>query len=103
MAVEAIYQTTQGVAKAQGDGKVDKNRYRIRNITFSKALVLEESEKECKVMLTLAPRPRVKDSWHEFKISSLIDGVWHENSHGLIRLEKDTEQSKYSAVGRLKI
>lgn len=88
MAIEAAYQTTFANALSQGKTVPDNYRYRLRNVKFPKALVLEEG-KESRVMLTFAPVPGSKDSWYEFKVSSLNDGSWSEHSYGLVCLERD--------------
>jgi Polyketide synthase dehydratase len=92
MAVEALYQTSQSIDLTKGN-QAGKYRYRLLNVRFSKALVLEENA-QCKTMLTLAPCPGSNNPWHEFKISSLTEDVWTEHSRGMIRLEKDVEEGK---------
>jgi acyl transferase domain-containing protein len=92
MAVEALYQTSQSIDLTKGN-QAGKYRYRLLNVRFSKALVLEENA-QCKTMLTLAPCPGLNNPWHEFKISSLTEDVWTEHSRGMIRLEKDVEEGK---------
>ena len=86
MAMEAIYQTSHGIAINQGSKMIGKSCYQLRDVVFPKALVLEDG-KEHKIMLTLTPRSGFKDSWHEFKISSLTEALWSEHSSGLIRLK----------------
>ena len=90
MAVEAIYQSSEARSQLEGKSPIENPQYRLRNVTFDKALVLEEGE-DHKIMLTLAPVPGGRNDWHEFVISSLNDSVWQENSRGLARIEEEIE------------
>ncbi len=92
MAVEALYQARMGVHLTEGTVLADKPRYKLRNVTFPKALVLQENGDGHKIMLSLAACPGTKDSWHEFKIFSLNDKIWSEHSRGLICAEEDFAQ-----------
>lgn len=84
MAVEAIYQSRQSLAFIEPDIFYDKYRYKLRNVTFPKALVLEENVSH-KVMLTLGEH---RDSWYEFKITSSTE-TFAEHCHGYISIEID--------------
>lgn len=86
MAIEALYQCRQNTNPIEEVTSADKLRYRLRNINFDKALVLEESN-EAKIMLTLAAHPGTSDSWHNFKVSSSRDDIISDHCHGMIRLE----------------
>ena len=90
MAVEAIYQSNEALTQLEGKTRIEHPRYRLRNVTFDKALVLEENEEQ-KIMLTLTPVPGGNSDWHEFVVSSLIDVAWKENSRGLVRVEENIE------------
>ncbi len=92
MAVEALYQSRVGIHLTEGSVLAEKHRYRLRNIRFPRALSLEETGDGHKIMLSLAASPGTKDSWHEFKISSLNGNEWSEHCSGLICAEEDTEQ-----------
>ena len=94
MAVEAIYQSSKSLAFSNWKDQADGTRFRLRDITFAKALVLQDGGIEHRIMLTLTPRPGAKAAWHEFKISSLTDDVWTEHCHGLVSLEEDTKDGK---------
>ena len=97
MAVEALYQTGMSLGRIAATSKVFNVSYRLRDISFSRAMVLEE-EIDRKIFLSLTPCTGPKDSWHEFKISSLMDEVWTEHCRGLIRLlegEGEGEQKHY--------
>ncbi|KAL8923196.1 MAG: hypothetical protein Q9208_004759 [Pyrenodesmia sp. 3 TL-2023] len=85
MASEAMYQKQQSV---DPDADVTSSKdfcYRMRNIRFEKALVLEEG-KEVVIMLSLNQQAGNKD-WVEFRISSQTDDVHVEHCSGLIRLQ----------------
>lgn len=86
MAIEALYQHSQSTNAIEGVTSVDKLRYRLRNINFDKALVLDENN-EAKIMLTLVAHPGTKGSWYHFKVSSSRDEITSDHCHGLIRLE----------------
>ena len=87
MAIEAMFQSSQSTNPNEGVSSLDQLRYRLRNVKFDRALVLEEN-RPAKVMLTLTPHSGVKDSWFDFKVSSLREEVRSEHCYGLIRLEK---------------
>ena len=53
MAIEAMSQSSQALSTLEGEVKIEKARYRLRDVTFHKALVLEESDDGRKVMLSL--------------------------------------------------
>ncbi|RDL42230.1 Acyl transferase hydrolase [Venustampulla echinocandica] len=88
MAIEGLHQCRQMTSQDEVDGPLaaDQRRYRLRNIKFDKALVLEENE-DAKIFLTLSAHPGTKDSWYDFKVSSSRDGVRSDHCLGLIRLE----------------
>ncbi|KAL8895775.1 MAG: hypothetical protein Q9192_003453 [Flavoplaca navasiana] len=90
MAVEAVHQSHQALVELEGKTAIVHPRYRLRNVTFDKALVLENGE-EHKIMLTLTPVPGGRSDWHEFVVSSLIEDSWKESSRGLVRVEEELE------------
>lgn len=94
MAVEGLYQSRLAIHMINDTPVPNKHRYRLRNCTFAKALVLEENGEGRKIMLTINPCPGVKDSWHEWKVSSLIGDAWTEHSRGFITMEEDTKEGK---------
>ncbi|KAJ5753205.1 Acyl transferase/acyl hydrolase/lysophospholipase [Penicillium odoratum] len=61
MAIEAIYQCTQMTLPVEGVTRAGQIRYRLRNIRFDKALILEEGV-PAKLTITLSPHPRTKNS-----------------------------------------
>ncbi|KAI9676001.1 MAG: Type I Iterative PKS [Caeruleum heppii] len=91
MGIEAMYQSSQALSAFEGKTGIEKPRYRLRDVTFPKALVLEEGKKH-QVMLTLNPRSGTKNSWHEYKVFSLTEQTWNEHSRGLVRIEECTEE-----------
>ena len=74
MAVEAIYQSNEAPSHLEGKKPIESPQYRLRTVTFDKALVLKEGE-DHEIMLTLAPVPGGRNNWHEFVFSSLNDSV----------------------------
>ncbi|KAM4059510.1 KR domain-containing protein [Hirsutella rhossiliensis] len=83
MAVEALYQKSRSTAP---DNVVITRPndlcYRLRDVRFEKALVLEEG-KNAVIVLSLAQQK----GWHEFRIASSTDDVHTEHCSGRIRLE----------------
>lgn len=89
--VEALYQARQAVDFIEPSLLNEKYRYRLRNCTFPKALVLQEKGAGQKILVTLASQ---QDSWYEFKISSLTsEDTWIEHSRGFICQEEDPKQT----------
>lgn len=86
MAIEALYQCVQMTRPAEGITSANQLRYRLRNVKFEKALVLEEHN-PVKVTLTLSPHPKTKDSWYDFRVISHREGHQSDHCHGLIRVE----------------
>lgn len=86
MAVEALYQMEQAINRDESVSSSNDLCYRLRNIRFDKALVLEEG-KEAAIMLSLARQPGNID-WNEFRISSSLDDVIVEHCSGQIRLQE---------------
>ncbi|RFU25348.1 hypothetical protein B7463_g10989, partial [Scytalidium lignicola] len=86
MAVEAIYQTA--FMTTWKEEVPDRFRYRLRDVKFSRAIVIEE-DAEKRIMLTLTPVSGSTRSWYEFKIYSLREETWTEHCTGLIRVETD--------------
>lgn len=95
MAVEAMAQLTHAQHNLEGKPLPKPPCYRVRNATFSRALVLQEREKQT-ITITLGARAGSRDSWYEFKIHSLVNGSWLEHSRGLVRVEQDLQISQHS-------
>ena len=92
MAIEAIFQKTEALTMLEGATNIEKPRYRLRNILFNNALVLNDGE-SAKINLSLSAHPGVGE-WHEFKVSSLAGSTWTEHCRGLVRTEEDEQQGK---------
>ncbi|KAI1361343.1 putative polyketide synthase [Xylaria arbuscula] len=88
MAVEAMMQTS--AALTGEDHQLEQQQVRLRNVTFDRALVLEEG-KEARIMLTMAPLTAKKDGWYSWIVRSLIVGSWVDHCRGQVRMEKDVE------------
>ena len=90
MAIEAIRQILHtrhvtGVA----------SKYVMRNVSFSKALIIPETPGKIEIHFTLRSTQSSSDrsfsGWEEFRVSSASqDGVWKEHSRGLIAVEFET-------------
>ncbi|KAL2881421.1 hypothetical protein SGCOL_002986 [Colletotrichum sp. CLE4] len=84
MALEAAYQTA--MVTEWKETAPTKYRYRLRDVKFSRAMVLER-DVESRFTLSLTPVPGTTRSWYEFRVSSQRDSMWTEHSTGLIRIE----------------
>ena len=96
MAVEAMAQLTHALHDLEEKPMPKVPCYRVRNATFSRALVLQEREKQT-VMMTLGARAGSKDSWYEFKIHSVVNGNLLEHSRGFVRVEEDPQKGQGSS------
>ena len=87
MVIEALYQKAITTSLISADTEREEVCYIFRDMTFSRAMVLDEST-ENKILLSLSPCTSAKDSWHNFTISSLIDDTWYEHCRGRGSLKK---------------
>ncbi|KAJ5321623.1 polyketide synthase [Penicillium brevicompactum] len=85
MAVEAMWQKKNATDPDEAVTSPNQLAYRLRNVRFDKALVLED-DKDAEVLLWLTEQQGSKD-WHDFRISSVNEGNLVEHSSGLIRLQ----------------
>ncbi|KAI0883761.1 reducing type I polyketide synthase [Annulohypoxylon maeteangense] len=90
MAIEAIYQATYMTTWMKEEPKT--YRYRLRDIKYPRALVLEESE-DAMIMLSLTAVPG-SSIWHKFNISSLKNDSWNDHASGFICIETDFLESR---------
>lgn len=93
MAVEAIFQHHKALYYLEEANYVEMPRYRFRDVTFDKALVLEDGKAQ-RIMCTLNHFAK-DDVWHEYVVSSLRESRWSRNSRGLIRIEEQDKSSKF--------
>lgn len=93
MAIEAINQSYHALKNPERDTSAEKLSYRLRNVRFDKALVLED-DVDTKMMLNLAPHLGSKETWYDYKIVSSNEGSWTEHSSGMIRLEILSNEGK---------
>jgi hypothetical protein len=68
---------------------VSQGSYRLRNVRFHRALVVEEDVQH-QLYLFLNPAQGQRDTWFHFKISILRDDAWTEHCTGLVRLDSTT-------------
>ncbi|KAF2177304.1 ketoacyl-synt-domain-containing protein [Zopfia rhizophila CBS 207.26] len=90
MAIEAMMQTDAVLRTQTGEDLKHKQQIRLRNVSFDRALVLEEG-KETRIMLTLTPFAGQKDSWYSWVVRSLVEGSWIDHCKGQVRIEKDVK------------
>ncbi|KAF5878019.1 putative polyketide synthase protein [Botrytis fragariae] len=94
MSMEAVYQTTFMTTWKQE--VPSRFRYRLRDVRFSRAIVLEE-DSDARIMLSLTPVPGSTRSWFEYKVYSLREDIWTEHGTGLIRIETDYKEKSAPA------
>ncbi|KAL9074543.1 MAG: hypothetical protein Q9157_004338 [Trypethelium eluteriae] len=97
MAVEAIFQKSVSLASVDPNTSCTGLSYRLRDVSFSSALVFTMSGSEEKLTLTLYSPSGDKDSWHNFKISSSLDGVVADHCSGQIRVLNRSATDDYAA------
>lgn len=110
MAIEALFQSTQITRPTEGISSANQLGYRLRNVRFDSALILEENEPQ-KIRTILSPHSvGLKSPWLQFRVTSTKDDVTREHSSGLIRLETaeaervtgaDAEPLKKTSPGHL--
>lgn len=98
MAIEAMVQVNQEKATPRVISK-----FILKDITFSKALIIPDSPEKVEVILSLrsANSQRKSDlAWETFRITSLgADDMWNEHCQGTIALEfasSDTTNSEFN-------
>ncbi|KAK7744645.1 Type I Iterative PKS [Cytospora paraplurivora] len=100
MAIEAILQThavlsADDAQAGRGSGspgsQSSEQQVRLRNVSFDRALVLEEG-KETRIMLTLSSSAAgQKDGWYCWVVRSLVQGAWVDHCKGQVRVEQDVK------------
>ena len=102
MAMEASRQTAFSTAteKVMASLKAREYHYCLRDVRFSRGLVLED-DVDINIMLLLIPQTKLGMGWWEYKIvSSMASDAasstpspenWIENTNGWIRLELDVD------------
>lgn len=95
MAIEGVRQITQVQADREGIALSLNTRYRVRNSTFPRALVLEEGKK-ANIMLAMVKSPGSNNPWYEFRVRSKTADVWNEHCKGSVRIEEIVSKSASS-------
>lgn len=93
MAVEALYQMSQSTNPVEAVTSADQLCYRLRNVKFDKALILEQGV-GVDVKLAMTAHPGRKRVWYDFRITSSRDDAETEHCTGLIRLEEPVKASE---------
>ncbi|CAM1502384.1 Fc.00g043680.m01.CDS01 [Cosmosporella sp. VM-42] len=107
MAIEAAYQTTFSIATDDELKQLttEPYHYQLRDIKFSKALVLDDSA-DAAVMLNLTSTQGFKSNWYKFEVISTVSGeVLTTTSHssGFVRLNKGQLQNPPTDPDALKL
>lgn len=97
MAMEAMSQRAQALHHLEGKNLPSRPCYKVRNATFTKALVLEEGQSQA-ITIELNVRTGSRDSWCDFKIQSRVNEGWTEHSRGLVRAEDERPISMFNEV-----
>ncbi|KAL2072660.1 hypothetical protein VTL71DRAFT_12003 [Oculimacula yallundae] len=92
MAIEAIFQKNKAVGRLADDLKVYQVTYKLRDISFSRVMPLDDQDRQTKILLSLTPCSSTKDSWHEFSISSLSKDIVIDHCNGRICIAEHTEE-----------
>ena len=90
MALEAMYQKHCSLKPEQAVDSPSRLAYRFRNVRFERALVVEEN-KPIPVVLSLTTVPGNAE-WHEFSISTELEGATRQHSHGWIRVQDAVDE-----------
>ncbi|KAI0967881.1 hypothetical protein F4678DRAFT_465144 [Xylaria arbuscula] len=90
MALEGMFQKYCSLNPDQAVQSPNQLAYRFRNIHFKRALVVEE-DKPISVLFSLATVPG-SNHWHEFHVSTEVEGVINEHCHGSIRVQEDVDE-----------
>lgn len=98
MAIEAIAQDLQN---RQSTGTI--RQYIIRDIVFSKALLIPELPGQIEIQLSLKAlkigNSRDSSGWNDFRVFSLSqEGVWNENCRGSITVEFDSTADGFESL-----
>ena len=92
MAVEALFQKLFSIGQLKEQTERHQISYRLRNVAFMRAMVLEERDVEYKIMLHLTQNSGLDATWHEFTISSTKDGYLTDHCRGLVSLNHNTTE-----------
>lgn len=95
MAIEAIFQKTKATGRLAEAVEVSQVSYKLRDVTFSRALPLEDEDKATKMVLTLNTCPSTKESWHEFIISSVDGEDILDHCQGRISIADEPKQGMF--------
>nr|P0CU84.1 RecName: Full=Highly reducing polyketide synthase apmlA; Short=HRPKS apmlA; AltName: Full=Phaeospelide A biosynthesis cluster protein apmlA [Arthrinium phaeospermum]BBJ21455.1 highly reducing polyketide synthase [Arthrinium phaeospermum] len=87
MAVEAIHQTTV-MTQWREKGVPKSFAYCLKDVRFLRSLVLEEDVR-AKISLALIPLHASPRRWYNFRVRSLMEGVWVDHCDGLVRIDEE--------------
>ena len=93
MATEAMAQLTYALHKVEERPMPKLPCFRVRNATFSRALLLHEKETRT-ITVTLNARAGSKDSWYEFRVHSVVNDSRLEHCRGMVSIEEDRQKGQ---------
>ncbi|KAK7955014.1 polyketide synthase [Apiospora saccharicola] len=100
MAVEAIHQTTAMTQWREKGGPPKSGfAYCLKDVRFLRSLVLEEDVRT-KISLALIPLHASPRRWYNFRVRSLMDGVWVDHCDGLVRIDEEVQFFDTTAPAR---
>jgi hypothetical protein len=95
MAVEALFQKSKSTGRLGDHIQRHEVCYRLRNVTFPRAMVLKEMGNGLNVLLCLNPCHGAQNLWHEFKVLSLAEDVSDEHCLGIICLGENSAEGDF--------
>ncbi|KAK7910829.1 beta-ketoacyl synthase domain-containing protein [Apiospora marii] len=98
MAVEAIHQTT-AMTQWREKGVPKSFAYCLKDVRFLRSLVLEEDVR-AKISLALVPLHASPRRWYNFRVRSLVEGVWVDHCDGLVRIDEEVASYDTTAPAR---
>jgi hypothetical protein len=98
MAIEALFQKSKATGRLPNETEINQATYKLRNVAFSRTLPLDDPDRDQKIILSLTPCSSTKDSWHEFKISSIGKDLIEDHCQGLICLVENTTEGMFCST-----
>lgn len=95
MAIEGIFQKTKAIGRLADDTEIHQVTYKLRDVSFSRAMPLEDQDRDTKILLSLTPCSSTKESWHEFIVSSIVKDAIVDHCNGRICIVPEAKKGEY--------